>query len=170
AAVDSLRQFSKSASSDSTMASWEWDPDAKINVPKIRAAAGARDWTEDVNGKVVDGREAYLTRLAFRIVTANPGTSSTPEGRDTLVKIVVQQFLETAECTGRWKGNSLIREARSKVTRTAEKMRTGQIKPFVPARDGQGDYIIASTARNYVPAQPRNPEGDSLDFLPPFVD
>lgn len=169
-AVDSLRQFSKSASFDGTMATWEWDEDAQINVPKIRAAAGAKDWTEDENGKVVDGREAYLTRLAFRIVTANPGTSTTPQGRETLVKIVVQQFIDTAECSGRWKGNNLIREAKSKVNRTAEKMKAGQIKPFVPARDSQGDYIIASTARDYVPAQPRNPEGDSLDFLPPFVD
>ncbi|WP_315922742.1 hypothetical protein [Mesorhizobium sp. SP-1A] len=169
-AVDSLRQFSKSASFDGPMATWEWDEDAQINVPKIRAAAGAKDWTEDENGKVVDGREAYLTRLAFRIVTANPGTSTTPQGRETLVKIVVQQFIDTAECSGRWKGNNLIREAKSKVNRTAEKMKAGQIKPFVPARDSQGDYIIASTARDYVPAQPRNPEGDSLDFLPPFVD
>lgn len=169
-AVDSLRQFSKSASFDGTMATWEWDEDAQINVPKIRSAAGAKDWTEDEDGKVVDGREAYLTRLAFRIVTANPGTSTTPQGRETLVKIVVQQFIDTAECSGRWKGNNLIREAKSKVNRTAEKMKAGQIKPFVPARDSQGDYIIASTARDYVPAQPRNPEGDSLDFLPPFVD
>lgn len=169
-AVDSLRQFSKSASFDGTIATWEWDENAQINVPKIRSSAGAKDWTEDKEGKVVDGREAYLTRLAFRIVTANPGTSTTPQGRETLVKIVVQQFIETAECSGRWKGNNLIREARSKVNRTADKMKAGQIQPFVPVRDRQGDYIIAATARDYVPAQPRNPEGDSLDFLPPFVD
>lgn len=169
-AVDSLRQFSKSASFEGNMTSWEWDPDAKINVPKIRSAAGALNWTEDENGKVIDGREDYLTRLAFRIVTANPGTSSTPDGRETLIKIVVQQFMETAECTGRWSGNNLYREAKSRVNRTAEKIRTGEIKPYVPARSGDGTYIISSTARDYVPAQPRNPEGDSLDFLPPFVD
>jgi ribosomal protein L17 len=169
-AVDSLRQFSKSASFDGTIATWEWDENAQINVPKIRSSAGAKDWTEDKEGKVVDGREAYLTRLAFRIVTANPGTSTTPQGRETLVKIVVQQFIETAECSGRWKGNNLIREAKSKVNRTADKMKAGQIQPFVPVRDSQGDYIIAATARDYVPAQPRNPDGDSLDFLPPFVD
>lgn len=170
-AVDSLRQFSKSSAFDGTMPTWEWDENAQINIPKIRASAGAKDWTENDEGKVVDGREAYLTRLAYRIVTANPGTSLTPEGRDTLVKIVVQQFIETAECTGRWKGSNLIREAKSKVNRTADKMKAGHIKPLEPKRDrASGEYIIASTARDYVPAQPRNPEGDSLDFLPPFVD
>ncbi|WP_315921640.1 bifunctional DNA primase/polymerase [Mesorhizobium sp. SP-1A] len=136
-AVDSLRQFSRSASFEGTMATQKWDEDAQINVPKIRSAAGARDWIEDENGKVVDGHEIYLTRLAFRFVTANPGTSTTLQGRESLIKIIVQQFNDTAECPDRWKGDNLIHEVESKVNRIAEKLKTAQIKPFVPFRDNK---------------------------------
>lgn len=171
--VDSVRQFHKSQSFEPTAVTWEWNEDDKVHVPRVRPSGAATDWIEDENGRVVDGREAYMTKLAYRIVTANAGMAADDRpggGRDRLIQIVVDQFTATAETSGRWKGQSLWREAKSKVIRTAEKVKSGHIKAFAPARDEKGDYIASANMRSYVPAQPRGPGVDSLDFLPAFVD
>lgn len=178
-AVDSIRQFHKSASFDPTAVSWEWNEADQIHVPRIRPSGAATDWIEDENGRVVDGRENYLMRLAYRAVTANAGIATKPgpshtllvnqEGCEKLTHIVMQQFLDTAETSGRWKGNSLLRESRSKVLRAAEKLSKNQIKAFAPQRNEKGDYVAPQVMR-YIPAQPRKRGIDSLDFLPPHVD
>jgi len=179
-AVDSVRQFHKSASFDPTAVSWEWNETDQIHVPRVRSSGAATDWIEDENGRVVDGREAYMTRLAYRAVTANAGVATKPgasrtelvvnrEGCEKLTHIVMQQFIETAETSGRWKGNSLLREARSKVMRTAEKLAKGQIKAFTPRQNEKGEYVPPSVMR-YIPPQPRKAGVDSLDFLPPAAD
>jgi len=167
-AVDSVRQFHKSASFDAASVTWEWDERENIHIPRIRSSGAAIDWVEDDDGIVIDGREAYLTKLAFRIVTANALAVGDDRGIEKLTQIVVEQFTATARTTGRWRGNSLVREARSKVKRTAEKIRSGEIKPFAPTRDNSGHYIAAASV--FVPPQPREEGVDSLDFLPPFVD
>lgn len=169
-AVDSIRPFSKSASFDLSSVSWEWDENAKVHVPRMRSHGAANDWTENEEGKVADGREAYLTRLALRIVTANPEMIGNAVGIETLVKTVVETFSETAELTGRWRGQALVREAKSKVYRFAKRMASGELKPSAPVRNDKGEYVSSASARGFVPPQPRKPEGDSLDFLPPFVD
>ncbi|MCV9963750.1 hypothetical protein OIU34_17890 [Pararhizobium sp. BT-229] len=169
-AVDSIRPFSKSASFDLSSVTWEWDENAKVHVPRLRSHGTANDWTENEDGKVSDGREAYLTRLALRIVTANPGMIGNVVGIETLVKTVVETFSETAELTGRWRGQGLVREAKSKVYRFAKRMASGELKPSAPVQNDKGEYVSSASARGFVPPQPRNPDGDSLDFLPPFVD
>jgi hypothetical protein len=169
-AVDSIRPFSKSASFDLSSVSWEWDENAKVHVPRLRSHGTANDWTENEEGKVSDGREAYLTRLALRIVTANPGMIGNVVGIETLVKTVVETFTETAELTGRWRGQGLLREAKSKVYRFAKRMASGELKPSAPVQNEKGEYVSSASARGFVPPQPRDPAGDSLDFLPPFVD
>jgi len=171
-AVDSVRQFHKSASFDNTVTSFEWDENLKINIPRIRSSGAASDWVEDENGIVVDGRETYLTRLALRVVTSNAHLAQDKSGAgpDMLTKIVIDQFLATAEASGRWRGKHLEREARSKVMRAAEKVRSGKLQANVPARDANGTYVATAANPNYVPPQPRKKGGDSLDFLPPFID
>jgi hypothetical protein len=169
-AIDSIRPFSKSASFDLSSVSWEWDENAKVHVPRLRSHGSANDWTENEEGKVSDGREAYLTRLALRIVTANPAMIGNIVGIETLVKTVVETFSETAELTGRWRGQGLVREAKSKVYRFAKRMAAGELKPSAPVQNDKGEYVSSASARGFVPPQPRDPNGDSLDFLPPFVD
>lgn len=169
-AVDSIRPFSKSASFDMSSVSWEWDDTAKVHKPRIRSHGTASDWTENEDGKVSDGREAYLTRVAMRTVTANPGMIGSALGIETLVKTVVEMFMETAEVTGRWRGNQLLREAKSKVNRFAKMMAAGKLRPSSPVQNNNGEYVSSASARGFVPPQPRDPEGDSLDFLPPHVD
>ncbi len=169
-AVDSIRPFSKSASFDMSSVSWEWDENAKVHKPRIRSHGSASDWTENEDGKVSDGREAYLTRLAMRVVTANPSMIGSPIGIETLVKTTVEMFTETAEVTGRWRGNQLLRETKSKVSRFAKLMASGKLKPSSPVKNDKGEYVSSASSRGFVPPQPRDPDGDSLDFLPPFVD
>lgn len=178
-AVDSIRQFNKVTSHDGTATTWEWDPDAQIHIPKVRSAGGAMDWTEDEEGKISDGREAYLTKLAFRIVTANPSIVVKPTanggkelndvGINTLSKTVIEQFEATAVSSSRWRGKTLENTARDKVRRVALKLVSGDIQPHVPRRSDDGVYI-QTQATTYMLQQPRKPGVDNLSFLPAFVD
>lgn len=170
-AVDSIRPFHRNAAAERTVVQWEWDEKAKVHVPRVRPSGGASDWIEDENGTVVDGREAYLTRLAFRIVLANGNIALGGEqGEDKLVEVVHEQFMATAETTGRWKGASLLREVRSKVRRAIARIKDGTFQPRAPERDERGNYVVPAGIRSHVPPQPRYGKVDSLDFLPPFFD
>lgn len=169
-AVDSVRPFSKSASFDLQSVSWEWDENAKVHKPRIRSHGAVSDWTENDEGKVSDGREAYLTRIALRTVLANPDLLGSEIGRSTLTRTVVEIFSETAELTGRWQGNRLVADAKSRVDRFAKRVVSGDLKPQRPKRGQDGNYLASGLSRGYVPPQPRKTGGDSLDFLPPFVD
>lgn len=173
-AVDSLRQFKRAMFRDDTITTWEYDPDAEINVPTVRSAGGSIDWTEDDDGKVSDGREAYLTRLAYRIVTANPSVvldatmkSIDQKGMQMLAGKVVEQFEGTAIVDGKWK-RELKRTALDKVRRVAEKLARGEVQAFVPKRNADGSFQQPQQAI-YLPAQPRKEGTDNLAFLPPFV-
>jgi hypothetical protein len=174
-AVDSLRQYKRASFRDDTITTWEFDPDAKVNVPSVRSAGGAMDWIEDDEGKVVDGREAYLTRLAYRIVTANPSVALdatmkaiNPAGLGTLAKHIIDQFQATAVVDGKW-NRQLTFTARDKVRRVAEKLARGEVQAFVPKKNADGTFQQQLQAM-YLPAQPRKLGTDNLAFLPPFVD
>ncbi len=178
-AVDSIRQFNKVTSHDGTATTWEWDPDAQIHIPKVRSAGGAMDWTEDSEGKISDGREAYLTKLAYRIVTANPSIAVKPNasggkelndvGINTLAKTVIEQFEATTVSSSRWGRKTLENTARDKVRRVAIKLVSGDVQPHVPRRSDDGQYI-QTQATTYMVPQPRKPGVDNLSFLPAFVD
>lgn len=178
-AVDSLRPFNKSRSFDGTATTWEWDPDAQVHVPKVRSAGGAMDWIEDDKGLITDGREAYITKLAYRIVTANPSIVQKPGpqggfvineiGVNTLMKTVVEQFEATTAPSSKWRGKTLERVVRDKVRRVVEKLVRGEVQAYIPKRGDDGKYIQTQAA-NYMPPQPRKAGVDNLSFLPPFVD
>lgn len=173
--VDSVRQFNKAQAFEGAAITWEWDESQEIHVPRVRSSGAAINWTENEDGLVADGREAYLRDLAFRIVTANPGMvvrdgNVDEVGVAKITEIVAQQFMATALATGKWRGQSLLKESRDRVRRVAAKVKTGEIRPNIPKTDDSGKHIVTSAARAFLPPQPRNSEGDSLDFLPPFVD
>jgi hypothetical protein len=167
--VDSLRQFNKSQALESFGVSWEWDESQEIHIPRIRSSGAANSWTENEHGIITDGREAYLRDLCFRVVTANPGIVVHPtdktiseQGLRKLTEIVCQRFASTAEMSGKWQGRSLERETRDRVRRVAQNIASGRITPSIPKTDESGRHIKAASARAYLPAQPRNPAGDSL--------
>lgn len=175
--VDSLRQFNKSQSLEAFALSWEWDDSQEIHVPRIRASGAANSWTENEHGIITDGREAYLSNLCFRTVTANPGIVVNPTdktilmgGVEKLAEIVFQRFSATAETSGKWQGRSLQRETRDRVKRMAQSIASGRLNPNVPKTNERGEHLKVVSAKAYLPPQPRDPNVDSLDFLPPFVD
>jgi hypothetical protein len=170
-AVDSVRRFYRVASFETSITTWEWDEDAQVHIPRIRAS-GPASWVEDESGKVIDGREVYLRNLALRISKANPQLSleGSGKGLEMLIRIVYDQFTATADTSGRWRGRSLENEVRSKVTRAVAGIKSGKISTFAPKKDSEGKYISTSHSQNHIPPQPRDEKGDSLDFLPPAVD
>lgn len=173
--VDSIRQFARANAFEGAGVTYEWDENQEIHVPVIRQSGAAINWSENDQGLVSDGREAYLRDMVFRVVTANPGVATganndVEAGVLKLSDIVVQQFSATAVTSGKWSGQSLRRAVVERVRRVAAKIRSGEIKPMVPRRTEEGKYIQSANARTFLPPQPRDPEGDSLDFLPPFVD
>ena len=173
--VDALRQFNKAQSLEAFAVTWEWDDSQEIHVPQIRPSGAAVAWTENESGIVVDGREAYLRDLVFRVVTANPGIAVSTGGLSEpgvakLTEIVVQRFAATADMSGKWQGKSLMREARDRVRRVALRVLSGKVRPNIPKTDDKGQHVKVAAMKTYLPPQPRDPEGDSLDFLPPFVD
>lgn len=169
-AVDSIRQFQRSASFESTGLTYEYDPDAKIHIPRIRTSANAAEWIENEDGIIIDGRENYLTSLAFRVLMANPDLAKTDAGLENLIHIIVQQFENTAELSGRWQGQRLLSEVRTRAMRTAKKIRSGELVGRQPLRDDSGKYVISTSSKTYIPAHPKTRDVDSLDFLPPPVD
>lgn len=175
--VDAIRQFNKAQALEAMGVSWEWDDTQEIHVPRIRSSGAANSWTENDEGVITDGREAYLRDLCFRVVTANPGivVHSTDRtinegGILKLTDIVCQRFAATAEMSGKWQGRSLQREAKDRVRRMAQNVASGRITPHVPKTNDKGQHVAVASAKAYLPAQPRKQGGDSLDFLPPFVD
>jgi len=168
-AVDSIRPFHRATTFETSAIEWEWDENAKIHVPRVKASGAATNWVENEEGIVVDGRENYLNLLVHRIVTANQRLAADPvNGVRMLVKVTLDRFAATAEMSGRWRGRSLEREIKSKVERTAAKVREGRLKAWEPGVDAEGRYL-PSMQPNFVPHQPRKPDRESLDFLPPFV-
>jgi len=167
--VDSVRRFYRISSFETSVTTWEYDEDAKILIPKIRAD-GPASWVEDENGKVIDGREKYLQTLSRRIAQANPNLSLSEDraALDALIKIVFEQFSATAEVSGRWRGRSLEKEVISKVTRVVAAIKSGKLSTFKQKLDEKGRFVD-TFSKNHIPPQPRNEGGDALDFLPPPV-
>lgn len=169
--VDSVRRFHRSLSIESDLiTTWEWDESTGIHKPKIKKAGNASNWVEDENGKVIDGREAYMTHIAFRVVTANKNAAldSTGKGPVQLAMVVAEQFMQTAELSGKWNDNRIRKEATTKVKHAIERAKSEKIHFWTPERDVNGKYINNLDSFNYIPEQPREKD-DSLLFLPEFV-
>jgi len=134
-----VRRFVRSASFAISPESWTWDDDRQATVPgRIQAAAGGAQWVEDARGKVVDGREKYLTTLVYQIARLNRGMP--PE---RIAHITAEQFAQTAEMSGRWSANSVLRLALDKARRLVAKIGRGETRMTAPrsaspAPDGKG--------------------------------
>lgn len=118
-----IMPFHRGASFSAEASSWEWDESREIYVPgRMSGNHGVTPWVENEDGKVVDGREAYLTSLTFQMARLNPGLPA-----EQLGSVVADHFASTAETTGRWSGNNLLREAISKARRLVSRIEAGEI-------------------------------------------
>ncbi|MTH95483.1 bifunctional DNA primase/polymerase [Roseibium sp. RKSG952] len=171
-AVDVLRAFHRSPVMEEMEEEWVFDETQGIYIPRLRAGGTDTRWVENDEGKVSDGREAYLTTLSARVVTSNRKIAlDSVSGQPMLAKVVEEEFRQNAVLSGRWTGNSLRRECLTKVKSAARSLKAGKLKGrnFLPP-EKDGKLIRMPSADSHIPPQPRNTEGDSLDFLPPFVD
>lgn len=143
-AVDeNIRRFYRNPTALLAPADIEWDPNQEIHVPKLRAGGQGTGWVENEHGKVVDGREAYLSWLVFEFARNNPGA------RENLRSAIFDQFTLTAEVSGRWAGTRLLREIDSKLGRLIRKHDAGELDltPRTPKDDAaaeaaSGQFIL----------------------------
>ena len=158
-AVDeNVQRFHRNPGTAAAPVEIEWDENAKVNVPRLQSVAGGAAWVENDDGLIVDGREAYLTRLVFSFAQNNPNMPTR-----TMIGHVVDQFKHTAKVDGRWSGNNLVNEVRTRIERLREKVQSGDIslKPS-RRRDGAG----VDTDSKGMPFSKTELEERDLGFLP----
>jgi hypothetical protein len=135
-AVDARFRFHRAPSFSTSAVSWQWDEETKLHVPKMALAAGAPPWSENKEGKVTDGREAYLSSLVFSTVMDNASAVAVAiaGGKDAvkdivgeITRVVCKQFENTAEMSGRWRLSSLRDEAVGKVRHLISKVEQGRL-------------------------------------------
>jgi hypothetical protein len=162
-AVDARWRFHRGASFAADGATWQWDETNSMRVPKLALAAGGSAWTEDSDGKVKDGREAYLSSLAYRTVTGNQqalfaakeiGGDAVQKFKQNCAVAVVEQFQATAVMTGRWRLANLRHEAKDKVSRLVDKVLGGKMPT---KRLGGGDPRPGEPQFAMPPKRPAKP-------------
>jgi hypothetical protein len=131
-AVDARYRFHRGSTFTAPANTYNWDGTA---IPKICLAGGGLPWTEDAEGMVCDGREAYLTRLVhhtalgFKIemdVAANGTPEQIKAFKEKLSSASIDQFKRTARMEGRWTDRQLSRETWGKVNRLVDKVVRGE--------------------------------------------
>ncbi len=134
AAVEAEFPFTKDAGGNSLLSDTEWT--MKTNGLRVPRASGP-DVAVGANGVLTDGRERYLTSLAYQVVTGNGnGLLSAHQAGDAtafttgLKVLTLELFEQSAECSGRWAGARLKREVDSKVARVAAKIIAREVKPY----------------------------------------
>ncbi len=157
---ENIRRFHRNTNSYVEQVEYEWDETRDVTIPRIRTAAGGAPWVENRDGKIVDGREAYLTNLVFSFVKSNRGLRLEP-----LTELVVEQFQATAEMSGKWTIGRVRNEARSKISHLLEKVASGEIEiSFRNPGAESGDDIAAGKFR--MPFSKADLRERNLEFLP----
>ena len=115
-ALNALRPFKAGTGKLAMAETWSFDAEAGLHVP---AELGASDEWNELGGRVVDGREQFLFRLASAAVRANEGAARAGEpGKRNICALVEEQFHARAEVSGKWTSEFLRREIASKVARS----------------------------------------------------
>lgn len=147
---------------------WEVDPNSDLVIPKLRRAAGAAvPWSEDAKGRVYDGRDAYMNRLVLFAVSNNRNFIGSDEGKRQLKAMILDQFISTAETTGRWTGENLKREVDSRVERTVNRVKSGDLKASQHKVRKTADGKVLKDVAAVAPRPVHVAGNDSLSFLPP---
>lgn len=145
AAVNELRPFYRGAASTTASGAdftWTVDPDSNIIVPRMRKSLdGGVSWVEDAEGKVTDGREAYMHHLVMNTVKFNQQAIGDEKGVASLKKSILEAFKASAEQSGRWVGGNLEQEVSTRVNQLIRKVRDGSIVLGAPRRDAHGNPL-----------------------------
>jgi Bifunctional DNA primase/polymerase, N-terminal len=144
---------------------WTLDADSNIVVPRPRRVHdGSVPWKEDAQGKVIDGREAYLHHLVMMSVKHNPQAVGDDKGVASLKRTILDAFRGAAELSGRWVGANLEREVSTRVNQLVRKVKDGQLVLAPLRRDAAGNFLTEVRR----PVSRVVPEGkvDTLSFIP----
>jgi len=192
-AVDLRFPFHRGAAFKGADTTMEWDEKSNMHVPRLGRAAGGVPWQEGADGKVSDGREAYLTKLVYRTVEGNQAALEEAHAQDGLTSArgagsmvekfiqhaaiaVAEQFEATAEMSGRWRRDTLRHEVRERVARLAEKALAGRISlHHTRQRSGSAtgqQFVMPAAAASpaaggTAPETAEPPADPELSFLPP---
>lgn len=128
--VDSLFPFVRR---DSQVHTSDWlDGNA---APRVGRISGSPEWTENRDGKVCDGREAFLVHLVFsetsrharQIRSLAGDTVGVERLTDAISSTVVATFCDMAVTdNARWRSQNVPREARSRVSRLVRDILSGR--------------------------------------------
>lgn len=133
------------------------------------------EWQYDRSGSVWEGREAFLFKSAWQVAAANigriyaPGSVFDPEA---LVEAFAGYAVENVVADGKWAGNKVSNDAKSKLVAALSKWRrsldrfasSGEYDPGVVPLNVPDDGRVMT--RQHLPSAPRPVSGE-LDWLPP---
>lgn len=159
-----IRRFHRGAAFKLDPTSWEWDEDRKVLRPgRLASANGLAPWVENDEGLVVDGRESYLSQLTFEMARLNPGLPA-----EQLASLVVEQFAATAEVSGRWHGQNLLREALGKARHLIRRVEAGELsfkRPRATSDAGSRAAGVGEVPEISLPVEEDHLRAAGLDFL-----
>nr|WP_247744462.1 bifunctional DNA primase/polymerase [Sulfitobacter sp. R18_1] len=164
-AVDeNLQRFYRNPTVTRSVEEIEWDENLQVNIPKLHTAAGGQGWVESADGKITDGREAYMTKLAFAFVKANPTMP-----KQQIISLICDQFLQDIEPSTKWNPNRVRNDVTNKVDRIHEKISMGEFTFNAPTStkksSGSPDPITV-TGKFKMPFSKEVLEERGLGFLP----
>ena len=121
-AVQGIAAFARRGAVSVDDTRWTYDPASGLHAPRAMSSEG---WTLDADGRVTDGREDFLFRLAANVVRRNEGACrGGREGLLAICALVEERFRALAVVDGRWerdlkgevldKSQRLVREALEK--------------------------------------------------------
>lgn len=140
-ACNDLRPFARQAVRETVDAAWTYDEAAGLHRPTVVAGS---EWTVE-EGKITDGRSAFLFALVKAAVAANEGAARDEiNGHRRLCALVETEFRARADLGGRWTPAHVKNEIASAVARSTawhvEHDRFARVRPGAPiAVDGEGE-------------------------------
>lgn len=138
----------------------DWDDEVRGKISSVRSAAGGMPWVEDESGKVINGRESFMTNLVWRVVSQNYHANN---NHDDLTRAVVREFSEKAALTGRWNLGYVHNTAKQKVGILLEKAKD---KKIMFRSHQENEEVFGNSNRLVMPYDKEQLKSRNLEFLP----
>jgi hypothetical protein len=133
-AVDEEFHFYRNPSHNIESVAWQWDEEVRKKTSKLLYAGGGEPWIEDSDGFVINGREAYLTRLCFMHVKDWFSEHGKPENlveierlKIKLIKEAAEEFYSRAKMEGRWTKNYVSNQTTIKINYLMSRIANGNL-------------------------------------------
>jgi hypothetical protein len=158
---ENIRRFHRSSNMFVQPEEVTWDEKAKTYIPRLTTVAGGSAWSENEDGLIEDGREAYLTSLVHSFVRTNPGMPG-----DQIKANVFDLFSNSVVMEGRWSPNSAQREVNSKVDSLLSKISGGEYHMRYRTVEPSEEKVVFTDGKFKLPYSRIDLEKRGLGFLP----